>query len=39
MEEIKIVFDGMKVNEEEANPCEDECVGGTASQSNMEATN
>jgi hypothetical protein len=30
----------MQVNEgEEGNPCEDECVGGTASKSNMEATN
>ena len=41
MEELKVVFDGIICNEEDEDNgggCADECVGGTASKSNMEAT-
>ncbi len=39
MEELKEVFPGVETtdNEEQAS-CDSECVGGTASKSNMEAT-
>lgn len=39
MEELKEVFPGSETTDNEAHAsCDDECVGGTASKSNMEAT-